>query len=131
MRIREVDRVAPGLVEAVRADHDVLAVVLFGSHARGEENPASDTDICLVLKAGCHIDLELSRKRLQYLKSCEFDIQIFQQLPVYIRRRVLKEGKILFCRDETALYDLAFRTAQQFEDFRHIYEGYLEGVARG
>jgi len=44
---------------------------------------------------------------------------------------VFKEGVVLFCRDEEALYEMAFQTAQQFEDFRHIYNAYLEGVARG
>lgn len=51
------------------------------------------------------------------------------QLPLYIRVRVLKEGGILFVRDENQLYELAFRTAQAFEDFKHIYYGYLKEVA--
>jgi len=33
---------------------------------------------------------------------------------------VLKEGAVLFVRDEDALYALAIRTARAFEDFRHI-----------
>jgi hypothetical protein len=67
-----------------------------------------------------------SRKRLDYLKDFTFDIQIFQLLPIYLRRRVLREGRILFVRDEALLYELAFRTAQAFEDFRPIYLSYLE-----
>jgi hypothetical protein len=34
-------------------------------------------------------------------------------------------------KDEDALYALAFRTAQEFDDLRHIYEAYLEAVADG
>jgi hypothetical protein len=34
-------------------------------------------------------------------------------------------------KDEDALYEVAFRTAQAFEDFKHIYRDYLEQVARG
>jgi hypothetical protein len=34
-----------------------------------------------------------------------------------------------FTRNESLLYELAFRTAQAFEDFRHIYYGYLKEVA--
>jgi hypothetical protein len=44
---------------------------------------------------------------------------------------VLREGKVLFCRDEDKLYAVAFQTARHFEDFRHIHEGYLEAVANG
>jgi len=41
----------------------------------------------------------------------------------------LKEGEILFCSDLDSLYDLAYRTAQAFEDFKPIYREYLEQVA--
>jgi len=104
----------------------VIAILLFGSGARGEATLASDVDICLVLHPGEHDDLTLSRKRLSYLKEGDADVHIFSQLPLYIRRRIIKEGKILLCHDEDALYEIAFRTAQAFEDFKHIYYGYLE-----
>ena len=71
----------------------------------------------------------LSRKRLEYLAQFDLDVQIFQALPLYIRSRILKEGKVLFVRDEDLLYDLAFRTAQAFKDFKPIYYRYLEQVA--
>ena len=104
----------------------MIAILLFGSGARGEATLASDVDICLVLHPGEHDDLTLSRKRLSYLKEGDADIHIFSQLPLYIRKRVIKEGKILLCHDEDALYEVVFRTAQAFEDFKHIYYGYLE-----
>ena len=119
------------LVDAAKPDQHVLAVLLFGSHARGEDEATSDLDICLVLKPGRYSDLELSQKRVEYLQSFDLDVQVFQQLPLYIRRRVFKEGVVLFCRNEETLYEMAFQTAQQFEDFRHIYSAYLEEVARG
>jgi hypothetical protein len=43
---------------------------------------------------------------------------------------VLKEGKILLCKDEDALYEVAYRTAQAFEDYKPYYRRYLEEVAR-
>jgi len=119
------------LLAKVRQDEDVLAVFLFGSVARQEQTPLSDMDICLVLMPQS-ISLELlslSHKRLDYLKHTLLDIQIFQQLPLYMRRRILKEGQMLFVRDETLLYELALRTVQAFEDFKRIYTSYLEEVA--
>jgi len=76
------------------------------------------------------IKAALSRKKLAYVQYGDLDVQVFQQLPLYIRRRVLKEGKGLFVRDMDALYQLAFRTAQAFEDFKPIYYTYLAEVAR-
>jgi hypothetical protein len=69
------------------------------------------------------------RERCQRGEGCP--IKVFQQLPLYVRRRVLKEGIVLFVKDEDELYELAFRTAKEFEDFKHIYRNYLEAIAHG
>lgn len=116
------------LVKAEK-DAEIVAVFLFGSQARGESTLASDADICLILRPCSYDAPTLFQKRLNYLKETSADVHIFSQLPLYIRRRVLKEGKILLCQDEDVLYEVAFRTAQAFEDFKHIYYGYLEQVA--
>ena len=110
-------------------DAEVVAVFLFGSQARGETTVGSDIDICLMLRPSNYDASTLFQKRLNYLKETNTDVHIFSQLPLYIRRRVLKEGNILLCCDEDILYEIAFRTAQAFEDFKHIYYGYLEQVA--
>jgi len=123
----EIERL---LIKA-RQDSDVLAVLLFGSAARRELYSRSDIDVCLVLvpQTKPYERASLSLKRLEYLTHFDLDVHVFQHLPIYIRRRVLKEGRALFVRDEFLLYELAFRTAQAFEDFKHIYYDYLEHVA--
>ncbi len=121
------------LIVKAKSDKDVLAVMLYGSEARQEQISTSDIDICLVLAPAPHPAKKhiYSQKRLEYLKDFSFDIQVFQQLPLYIRRRILKEGRVLFVRDERILYELAWRTAQAFDDFRHIHSAYLKEVESG
>jgi hypothetical protein len=119
------------LIETAKNDHGVLAVILFGSEARGKACATSDVDVCLVLEDKRFDGLGQSQKRVVYLASFDLDIQVFQQLPLHLRVRVLREGRVLFCRDETRLYDMAFQTARHFEDFRHIHDRYLEAVASG
>jgi len=76
------------LSEKAKCDEDVLAVMLFGSYARREAS--SDIDVCIVLKPGKFDPLFLSKKKLDYLTAFpNLDIQIFQQLPSYIKIRVL------------------------------------------
>jgi predicted nucleotidyltransferase len=120
------------LIEKAKADERVLAVMLFGSRARGEDTAESDLDVCLVLPPGRDTRHDQVAVRLEYLASStgRLDIRIFQQLPLYVRRRVLREGVVLFCKDLDTLYALACRTAQAFEDFKPIYHHYLEQVAR-
>jgi predicted nucleotidyltransferase len=119
------------LLARARQDADVLAVLLFGSVARGEQTAGSDIDVCLVLmpRSAPYERAMLSHKRLEYLTDFDLDVQIFQALPLYIRSRVLKEGQVLFVRDEDLLYAIAFRTAQAFEDFKPVYYRYLEQIA--
>ncbi len=117
------------LIEYSKYDADILAVMLFGSSARDENSKDSDIDICLILKPANYTALFLSQKKLQYLKEfSNLDVQIYQQLPLYIRQRILKDGKILFCNDEDALYNVAFKTIQEYEDYKHIYTDYLKEV---
>ena len=117
------------ILDHAKEDQEVLAVILFGSRARGEATAESDVDVCLVLESRNDDPLRLSRKKLEYLRFEGLDVQVFQQLPLYVRRRVMGEGKVRFVRDEERLYELAFRTAQAFEDFKHHYYDYLEKVA--
>lgn len=118
------------LILCAKDDPEVLAVILFGSAARGEETPASDVDICLVLRPGEYASGALARKLLGYAAEFPVDVQIFQRLPIYLRTRVLEDGEVLFSKDDSTLYDLAFEAVRQFEDFKPIYNVYLEEVAR-
>ncbi|KYK28414.1 MAG: hypothetical protein AYK19_05605 [Theionarchaea archaeon DG-70-1] len=112
----------------VLKDKEVLAAILFGSFP---QEGFSDIDVCIVLYPGKYKNLYLSEKRLNLMVALEdFDIQIFQQLPMYMRTRVLK-GKVIFCRDEKVLYEVAIQTIREFEDYEKIYDEYLRGVARG
>ena len=112
----------------VLKDKEVLAAILFGSFP---QEGFSDIDVCIVLYPGKYENLYVSEKKLELMVALpDFDIQIFQQLPMYIRVRVLK-GEVIFCRDEKMLYEVAIQTIKEFEDYKKIYDEYLQGVARG
>ena len=100
------------LVKILKKDRDVLAVILYGSVARNKETPLSDIDVCVVLKRDMKNKYIMSKKRLKYLTFAHrrFDIQIFQLMPLYIRIRILREGKILYCRHLKHLYTIAHET---------------------
>ena len=74
--------------------------------------------------------LPSARKRLQFSGDAGIDLVVFQELPLPVRSRVLREGQVLFARDEEALYAVALTTVRDFELFRPIYHAYLDQVGR-
>jgi uncharacterized protein YutE (UPF0331/DUF86 family) len=59
----------------------------------------------------------------------EYDVQIFQQLPLYVRKEVLK-GKPLYVRDNE-IYDIAYRTINEYEDYRPYLMRYVREERTG
>jgi len=118
------------LLARARNDERVLAVLLFGSRARGAGTPQSDVDLCLVPSLGTANRRLLAELRLEYASEFDLDVQVFPLLPLFIRSRVLREGKVLFTRDEDALYEIAARTVRAFEAFKPTYQAYLSEVLR-
>jgi predicted nucleotidyltransferase len=119
------------LVARAKTDPDVLAVLLFGSRARGDAAPSSDFDVCLVLGGNPRSDRDRAEKRLEYLAEENLDVAVFESLPLHIRSRVLKDGTVLYVRDEDALDAVAIRTVRAWEGFRHIHRQYLDEILRG
>lgn len=117
------------IIEKAKKDKQVIAVALFGSSLKKK---GRDIDICIFLDKK-YSNLEMSKKQIEFFGevSDKFDVQIFQKLPIYIRIRVLKEGKILFCRNQDKLYEIAFDTIKEFGSFKKVYDLYLSEVKNG
>jgi len=107
--IKELENIAKELNKIKKID----AIFLFGSYALEKSNSSSDIDICIFgnLSEGdkSHISLEFPEK---------YDISFFEELPIWIKTRVLKEGKPLLIKNEKALIEVAFKTMHEWEDFR-------------
>ncbi len=102
----------------------VRFIILYGSVAEGREKAGSDIDLAVYYDGGRE---EASRFRfavLSELADDRYDIQIFSHLPLYIRTEVLR-GKVLYCPDERFLYDVAYRTIREFDDFKHRLYDYI------
>ncbi len=119
------------LIREAERDGNVVAVILFGSRARGEAADGSDLDICLVLREGVTDKKIPFREALKYTglaRGGNVDVSIFRELPLFVRARVLKEGKVLLSKNDEMLYGIAFRTVKDFEEFKKYYYQYLGAV---
>ncbi len=99
----------------------VKFVILFGSYASGKQNKFSDIDFAVYYEGN-------GKERYEFRKNIsdneKFDVQIFQDLPLYVRINVLK-GKVIYFSDEKFVYDIFYETIKKYEDFKKYYFDYL------
>ena len=101
--------------------HRVKFVILYGSQALGKANPMSDYDFAIYYDG-------TDKKRFRFLINANFnenfDAKIFQDLPLYIQKKVLK-GKIVYAQNLDFLYKTAYKTMKNFERFKKYYYDYV------
>lgn len=81
---------------AVARQHGIVNVRIFGSVARGEDNPQSDIDFLVDLEEGCTLfDLGGALIKLQDLLGRKVDIVTKNGLHWYLREKIMKEARSL------------------------------------
>ena len=102
----------------------VRFIILYGSVAEERATETSDIDLCIYYD-GKREESQLFRfAALSELCDDRYDIQIFGNLPLYVRKEVLR-GRVLYCPDERFLYDIARETIQDYDAFKHRLDDYL------
>lgn len=123
---KEINHLGKDFLEQLRDTEyfsKIEFIILYGSSLDLYHLNDSDIDICL------YIDDEkknLSIIRLELLKKFNenFDIQMFQLLPLYVQIEVLK-GKILYVKEEDRIYEIANETIDEYEEFYPFYLDYI------
>ncbi|MDD1668378.1 MAG: nucleotidyltransferase domain-containing protein [Methanomicrobiales archaeon] len=91
----------------------VIAMFLYGSVARGEEKPISDIDLCVITERGIP---RAQRERILVHASPSLDITLFWDLPLPIRYRVLREGRLLWGEEGLALHRIRRSTLRCYRE---------------
>lgn len=101
------------LPEQLACVDGLVALWLFGSFARGEATPVSDVDLAYLPDEALRNEaLERFETTLYVaiadsLHTDEFTFVNLRTAPAFIGRKVLEEGKKLFCRDSKAVAEAA------------------------
>lgn len=100
-------------------------IILYGSFSKGKQNPLSDIDLAVYYEGSKE---ERFRFRVKILGSVSdvFDIQIFQDLPLYVKKEVIC-GKVVYGGQSRLLYEVERRTYQDFDDFKNRFYDYIYG----
>jgi len=99
-------------LKKLKNNKKIEAIYLFGSQATNTANPLSDIDICIFGKFSND-----EKSKVYSLLGEKYDISFFEDLPTWVKIRVFREGKALFIRNKSHLYDYLFNTIREYEDF--------------
>lgn len=111
-----------------KLDSRIEFIVLYGSIVEDRYNKLSDIDIAVYYSGDKKERFNFRIKLLGRLGD-KFDIQIFQDLPLYIKMEIIKKGKILYYKDYSKLFGIYLQTIKEYEDFeKHLntYYSYME-----
>lgn len=108
-------------LEKIPDFHRVRFVILYGSRAEGRARKNSDYDFAIYYEGS-------ENKKFKFLLNANFDkrfdAKIFQDLPLFIRKEVLK-GRVIYAENLSFVYDVAYQTIKEFERFKKYYYDYL------
>lgn len=94
---------------------EVFAVILFGSFASGEQTRKSDIDVCIVAGEREKVK-EVWEKILESELTEKYDVKIFELLPLKLKIEVIKNGKIVFCKNKEELSYYFWKFKKMWED---------------
>jgi predicted nucleotidyltransferase len=117
-------RLANALAE-LKKMAEVKAVYLFGSRATGRAVPFSDIDLCVV--TGPRIR-QKRKTDITSLSDDSIDVSLFWDLPVAMRYRIFKEGRLLFQRNEDYTENVIMQTLREYLDFKPVIRRFAQAA---
>jgi len=115
------EKTIENVVDKLKKLDIVHSIILFGSVAR--EKRGRDIDLCIVINPNTKLSLK-KRIKLERMIPVNFDLSLFDELPINIRRRVLQEGVILYTRDRYYLLTLIKETDLKYIHYKKFKELY-------
>jgi predicted nucleotidyltransferase len=110
--IPDIQQITP-IISELFLKEEVIAVVLFGSVARGQARSISDIDLCIITTRNLP---QSSRWDLLSYGSQWIDVNLFWDLPITIRFRIIREGHVMFCKDALLFHRIKTGTVREYID---------------
>jgi len=107
-------KIAQHVVRELSGNEEIVALILFGSVARGQARQDSDIDLCIVTRMDIS---ETDQDLLLCYGARGIDLSLFVKLPLHIRFRVIREGRVLFCNAPLIFHRIKIDTIRQYLDF--------------
>ena len=102
-------------------------IILYGSAAKGKTTDLSDIDIAVFHNGDKRERFQFRMKILGRIGN-KFDIQTYQDLPLYIQNEILSSGEVLYFSDYKEIFDTFMKTIREFGDFKPHLELYYSNM---
>lgn len=118
---------------ALERHPEVVVAYLFGSSARGRAGPLSDLDVAVLLGEGADpasAQLDLIGDLAAATGTDRVDVVVLNEAPSELAFRVLRDGRLLLCRDDAARVRHRVRTILEYLDLEPLRRIVAEGLRR-
>ena len=125
----DVGEIANRVGEVVEGEADVVLAYLFGSTAAGARTPLSDVDVAVMVRAGVDADVVCGRLMdalVRSLKTERIDLVRLDRAPPPLGYRIVRDGRLLVCRDEKVRQRYVSRTVMRYLDFKPLRDRAFE-----
>lgn len=119
------------LIDSIKSvlekDTDILFAYLFGSLIYFDTSIAGDIDIAIYLKPMELLDYlkkeeKLTSELITILKYDKIDLRILNILPFILQYNVIKEGILIFVRDELERIDFEVKVMNKYFNIKPLIE---------
>ena len=114
------------IAKTLKDIEEVSFAILFGSLSRGEQHKFSDIDVAVYITKDVSIRTLLDAL---LILSRPIDLKILNDAPPLFRLRVLKEGEVLFIKDDELYERFVYETLVEALDFKETYYRILKEVS--
>lgn len=97
----------------------ILAIILYGSYARGNQHLQSDIDICIVAPNAKKFPIYKQIMEGFPEDLTKYDIRFFEELPLLLRWKIIDQGIVLYSPDLSELSEyFFFSTRKELEEYQ-------------
>ena len=118
-----------GHLQVLCARYPVNLCYLYGSQVRGTAHALSDVDVGFLLhdmdrKAYREMWVDLYDAVSRFCPDHEVDLVILNLVGPLLRNKVIREGRLIFKKDENIRVDFECRTLESYFDFHYFADIY-------
>jgi predicted nucleotidyltransferase len=112
--------------DVLKKDKNILFAYVYGSFGRGEKD-FTDVDIAVFVKEVPRRYFEYKNKlalKLEEILNKPVEVRIINKLPLLFVSRIIKEGKVIFSRDNKQRIKFETIMTSKYLDFSYLMREY-------